>query len=305
MLVYVRRDSLVDVEIDLPAIPVIAQQKLFEIDREYTARMNKFEADLKECERKFCTYRDIKRSVFRVWNETSDTETCPLMDKDALQAWLTAEITPAKKETNGKANGKTNGPSAANSKKASADDSESDCVEVTSKRVVNHTPKQSTPKRATSQGKGKQKVNDDSMETDEELPDLSKPTPGRRSSFKEARVVSPAPAVPANGNNENGYSEKRLGEQPDITFKTSTTRKTLRHVRQIQSERLLCTHGNVDPVMASQMKRVSLAGIAALVAADIEISLELITPDNLCRSCIWEPIQCESYHESFACTFHN
>lgn len=307
MLVYVRRDASDGLEVDPPAIPSVVQQKLQEIDRELTTRMEEYIAEETECHRKFKIKRDQKREIYRVWNEPSDTEEALLMDKDALSAWLTAELVPEKKQVKKAAKGeasKVNG-------KADASDSESDTVEVTSVRVSRTSPHESqahmngngTTKhkglwkespvsgtRLASEEPAKQK-SEGETDADEDLPDLAK-------IFSRSRPLASTNGNPASTDqsavNGHAVSKDSLDHQepaPPATQSGARRGKGMRQVRQIWSESLICSHGNVKPSAASQMKRISSTGVQLLAAADIDIRPQFVTPDNLCRQCVFEPIQ--------------
>lgn len=311
MLVYVRRDITDEMEVDQPEIPSIVQQKLQEIDRELTVRLEEYVADERECHKKFNTKRDEKRAVYHVWNEPSDVEQALLVDKDALQAWLTAELTPDKKDLNGKAkrdSSKVDG-------KASADDSGSDCVEVTSKRVSQDCPNEERSKvnghefgagmtlpkedqlparRPISRKQFKPpKTPDNDSGIDEDSPDLPTVFPNMRSAESTDHALSGLHESVANGHTQASGSMNGEGTTHSVSKGDGSRRKEVRQVRKIWSENLLCPHGNVRPSATSQMKRISPAGVALLVAADVEIGPELLTPDNLCRQCVFEPIQGE------------
>lgn len=314
MLVYVRRGSTSSMDTNEPAIPPLAEQKLDEIDRDLTAQMEEFTADEQECKRKFFSCRDIKRSVYRVWNSTVDEHPGLLVHRDVLQDWLTAEITAPKKVANGKANG----TSTKTSRQTSADDSESDCVEVTSTRSpakstsaprsarngtpVNHKSFKNENGLAGMQekpfSKGKQKQVEESSDSDTDLPELPKLSLTLYNNVRE-KSSEPTDTHTTSESNKIQNGDKSRGSRtppesrsvPKAATSDVHRRKTVRHLRELRSDMLLCPHANVLPSMAAQMKKVSEAGIAALVASGVEISPELITPDNLCRLCVYEPVQ--------------
>jgi hypothetical protein len=129
MLVYVRQGRENKTAAEDPVVPPLARQKLVEIDNDLTARLNKYTAEEKQCLQDFERIRDQKRSVYQVWDDTVDEEANLLIDREALQAWLTAEILPMTKPE------KTD---EVKCREGSSSDS-SDCVAVTSIRSPNKT----------------------------------------------------------------------------------------------------------------------------------------------------------------------
>lgn len=308
MLVYVRRGRVANMDEEQPTVPPLAAQKLYEMDCELTAEMKRYQAEEVRCGADFERTRNTKRSVYQVWNAESDEDMSLLIDKDALHSWLTAEILPEKKTANVKSNGTSN----KGSKQNSSDDSESDCVEVTSKPAITLTPKrphsssngtvndppQSPTRVVPSLRKGKERAVETYMDMDETTPKCSKSSSATK---PKSTSKSPVKKVP----DATTTASCRVDGVADIdattlskTAVSVTTEtflpKSLRHVTELDSSNLLCPHNLVRPAMAPQMKRVSQAGIAALIASGVKIAPDLLVPDSLCRQCAFEPVQSKS-----------
>lgn len=192
MLVYVRRGRDSDMQEDEPVVPQLAQQRLQEKDSEITAQVKKYQEEEIDCRRDFEEIRTAKRSVYRVWHASTDDEPSVLVDRDALQSWLTAEISPAKKSENASSKEVASKTSVQNSS-----DSGSDCVLVASKRSPAKTPQQTSNSKgvngsatreselndrtlvgtSSSRQKGKEKLVEAAMNLDELSPEvMRKPT---------------------------------------------------------------------------------------------------------------------------------
>ncbi|BGP05993.1 hypothetical protein JCM10049v2_001812 [Rhodotorula toruloides] len=265
MLVYTRRRDASDPPATAePAPPPLAQFTVEKLDKAYHDEVEKWLDRSKEVEQSFEKMRDVKRSIYRIWDVVEDDEEAFLVDKHELRRWVEEGI---KKPGKGKG------------KAVDGEDKGEDVMVVEEEERKDASPMMLPEDE---EGLGTQKMEDADM------PDVDKSAVQSSTSAPQDPLPTP-PAASTNGKYvESDESKTEKGDDDDLPHpsKLAARASPAEPIKLLCNDAVVCEHGLAKPQKADQMKRVSQYAIMALRDIGVTISPELRTPSSFCRECV-------------------